>query len=115
MKTINLCLVSALDDFNSKSTNWCKHDITSHKGSMIDALKSNYGLQQLIQEPTHILKSSSTCIDLIFTSQPILVVESGVHSSLYPNIYHQVVFLKFILSILYQPHFERTVWFYGKA
>ena len=82
MKTIHLCLFSALGDFNAKSTNWCKNDITCHKGSMIDALKSNYGLQQLIQGPTHIFNSSSSCIDLIFTSQPILVMESGVHSSL---------------------------------
>ena len=115
MKTIHLCLVSALGDFNAKSTNRCKNDITSHKGSMIDALKSNYGLQQLIQEPTHIFNTSSSCIDLIFTSQPILVMESGVHSSLYPNCHHQVVFVKFNFSILYQPHFERTVWFYEKA
>ena len=32
---------------------------------MIDAVTINYGLHQLIQEPTHIRNSSSSCIDLI--------------------------------------------------
>ena len=58
-----------LGDSNAKSNNWCKADITSLEASMIDTIPSNYGLNQLIQEPTLILSSSSTCIDLIFTSQ----------------------------------------------
>ena len=37
---------------------------------MIDAVTRNYGLHQIIQESTLILNSSSSCIDLIFTSQP---------------------------------------------
>ena len=82
---------------------------------MIDAVTSNYGLHPLIQVPTHIHHMSSSCIDLIFTSQPNLVMESGVHSSLHPNCHHQVVFVKFNLSILYRPPYERTVWFYEKA
>ena len=108
-------MISVLGDFNAKSDNWCKNDITSHEGSMIDAVTSNYGLHQLIQEPTHILNSSSSCIDLTFTSQPNLVVESGVHSSPHPNCNHQVVFATFNLSIPYPPPYKRTVWFYEKA
>ena len=62
---------------------------------MIDAVTSNYGLHQLIHIPAHILNSSSSCIDLIFTSQPNLVMESGVHSSLCLNCHDQLVFAKF--------------------
>ena len=57
-----------LGDINAKSNNWCKVDITSLEGSEIDTIASSYGLNQLIQEPTHILNSSSSCIDRIFTS-----------------------------------------------
>ena len=54
-------MISVFSDFNASSNNWCKNDATSHKGSIIDAVTSNYGrLQQLIQEPTHILNSSSS-------------------------------------------------------
>ena len=80
-------------DFNAKSNNWCKTNTTSHEGSMIDVVTSNYGLGQLIQEPTNILNSTSSCI---FTSRSILVMESGIHSSLHPNFHHQVVFAKLV-------------------
>ena len=70
----NQFMISALDDF---SENWCKNDTSSPEGSMLDAVTSNYGLHQLTQEPTHIRNSSFSFIDLIFTSQPNLVMESG--------------------------------------
>ena len=95
--------MSVLGDFNAKSHNWFKNYITSLEGSTIDVVTSNYGLYQLIQEPTHILNLSSSCIDLIFTSQPNLVMKSRRHSSPHPNCNYQVVFAKFNLSILYPP------------
>ena len=104
-----------LGDFNAKSNNWCKSDITSFEDSKIDTIVNSYGLNQLIQEPTHILNSSSSCIDLIFTSQPNLVMESGIHSSLHSNCHHQIVFAKLNLSIFYPPPYERTVWYYERA
>ena len=61
-----------LGNFNTKSSNWYKHDKTAYEGSTIDAVTSQFGLQQLIKEQTHILGSSSLCIDLIFTSHPSL-------------------------------------------
>ena len=69
----------------------------------------------MINEPTHILGSSSSCIDLVFTSQPNLVIESGVHSSLHPNCHHQIVFAKFNLQIFYPPPYTREVWHYKDA
>ena len=112
MKTINLTVV--LGDFNAMSSNWCKADVTSLEDSKIDTITSSYGLNQLIQEPTHILNSSSACIDLIFTSQPNLVMESGIHSFLHSNCHHQIVFAKFNLPIFYPPPYEKTVWYYER-
>ena len=105
----------ALGDFNAKSNNWCKTDTTSLEGSKIDTIANSFGLDQLIQEPTHILNSSSSCIDLIFTLQPNLVMESGIHSPLHSNCHHQIVFAKFNLSIFYHPPYERINWYYEKA
>ena len=111
----NPFMTIVLGDFNAKSNNWCKSDITSLEGSKVDTIANSYGLNQLIQEPTHILNSSSSCIDLIFTSQPNLVMESGIHSLLHSNCHHQIVFAKFNLSIFYPPPYERTVWYYERA
>ena len=76
---------------------------------------SSYGLNQLIQEPTHILNSSTSCIDLILTSQPNLVMESGIHSLLHSNCHHQIVFAKFNLSLFYPLPYGRAVWYYERA
>ena len=38
---------------------------------------------------THISDTSSSCIDLIFTTQPNLVEKSSVHPSLLPNYHYQ--------------------------
>ena len=84
----NTFLTVFLGDFHAKSNLWFKGDKTTYEGSKIDGITSTFGLQQIINEPTHITGDSSCCIDLILTSQPNLVIESGMHSSLHPNRHH---------------------------
>ena len=100
----NSFLMVALGDFNDKSSNWYDKDITSEERRKIEAVTSQNGLDQEINEPTHILNNSSSCIDLIFNSQPNLLIESGVHPSLHPNC-HQIVFAKFNFEIW---HYEKV-------
>ena len=57
----------------------------------------------MIKEPTHILDNLSSCIDLIFMSQPNLITQWGVHSSLHPDCHHQTIFAKVNLEIIYPP------------
>ena len=68
---------------NARSNNWCSSDKTTYEGKKLETLTSQCGFKQAISDPTHILESSSSCIDLIFTSRPNLVMNSGVHSSLH--------------------------------
>ena len=84
----NQFLITTIGDFNATSKNWYCQDKTSFKGKTIESITSQFGLYQLINELNHLLKNSSSCIDLIFTSQPNLVVGSGVHPSLHPNCHH---------------------------
>ena len=49
----NPFLIVVLGGFNVKSENSYKHDKTSYKGAKIDALTSQFELQQIIKEPTH--------------------------------------------------------------
>ena len=77
----------------------------------LDAVTSQFGLQQLIKKPTHILGNSSSCIDLIFISHPSLVMECGIHPSLHSNCHHEIIYAKFNLKIPY----EREIWHYRKA
>ena len=61
--------------------------------------KNNFS--QLINKPTHIQVKSFSCIDLIFTNQPNLSANSGVHSSLHPNCHHLIVHTSFNLDTYY--------------
>ena len=106
----NSFLIVAFGDFN-----WYKNDINSYEDLKTDTITSQFGLQQLINEPTHLTANSSSCIDLIFTSQPNLVMESGVHSSLHPSCHHQIVLAKINLKFCYPPPYKREIWHYEKA
>ena len=74
-------LTVALGDFNIKSNLWFKGDKKSNEGSKIDAITSQFGLQQLNKETAHLVADSSFCIDSIFISRSNLIMASGVHLS----------------------------------
>ena len=67
-------------------------------------------MSQVINELTHVLDNSKSCIDLIFTSQLNIIIDSEVHSSLHSNCHHQMIFAKFDLKDFYPPLYEKTVW-----
>ena len=50
-----------------------------------------------MNEPTHISDNSSSCIHLIFTSQPNLVIKSGA----YPSLIKTVTIRLSMLSLIY--------------
>ena len=108
-------LTFALSDFNTKPSNWYKYDETTYEGSKFDPVTSQFGLQQLIKEPNHMLGNSTSCTDLIFTSHPNLVMGPGVHPSLHSNCHHQITYVKFNLKIYYLFHYNRETWYYKKA
>ena len=98
-----------------KSSNWYTSDTTIFEGCKIEAITSQFGLQQIINEPTHIQGQSVSCIDLIFSSQTNLVMSSGIHLSLHQNCHHQIIFAKFNRKVHYPLPYEREVWHFKKA
>ena len=104
-----------LGDVNAKHNNWCSDDKPTQEGRKIDNVASQFLLSQIIKEPTHISQSFSSCINLLFTNQPILVTDSGVHLSLHSNCHHQIIYAKFNLKIIYPPPYERHIWHYNHA
>ena len=91
-------------DFNAKSLYWWSEDINTSEGLKLLSLTSANGVSQLINESTYLQTINSSCIDLIFTDQPNLSVNSGVHASLHPNCHHQIVHSSFNLNISYRHH-----------
>ena len=102
-------------DFNSRCSSWWSNDINTTEGLKLLSLTSSNGFTELIHEPTHIQANSLSCIDLVFTDQPNLSVNSGVHASLHPNCHHQITYSNFNLNIYYPPPYQRLIWDYKKA
>ena len=104
-----------LGNYNARNTDWWHHDITATKGIQLETTTTIYGLQQLVDESTHIRKNNSSCNDLISINQPNFIVNRGAHPSLHENCQHQITFAKAKLRVEYPPPSERHVWNYAKA
>ena len=115
IKKIKPFLSVITGDFNARTLCWWSEDINTSEGMKLLSLTSANGVSQLINEPTHLQTSNSSCIDLIFTDQPKLSANSGVHASLHSNCHHQIIHSSFNLNISYPPPYQRLVWDYKKA
>ena len=74
-------------DFNGHSVTWWPDGDTNPEGKAIDDTFNSLNLAQVISEPTNFTPNSKpSCIDLIVTDQPHLVLDSGTRPSLDPNL-----------------------------
>ena len=102
-------------EFNAESPTWWYDNKISKEGIRLDAFSSHHGLHQVVQKTTHLMETSASCIDLIFTNQQNLVIDSGVHPSLHFNYHHQIAYCKLNLTIKISPAYESLVLDYKKA
>jgi len=98
-------------DFNAHSQIWWPGGDTNHEGTKIEDLFSKLGLSQVISEPTNFEpRSNSSCIDLIVTDQPNIILNSGTRASLDSTCHHQIIHCKVNLTIPPPTPFERKIW-----
>ena len=98
----NPFLLTAIGDFHAKSSNWYNEEKISFEGETIENVTSQLELHQIMNLSIY-FQNSSSCIDIIFTSQSNRVIESGNRSSLHSSCHHQIVFANFHLKICYPP------------
>ena len=104
-----------LGNSNARYSSWWKNDKTTVDGARLEVLTSLHGFYQHISEPTHLLSTSASCIDFIFTDQSHLIVAGGAHSSRNPKCHHQITYCKLNLNIKYPPPYQQLVWDYKRA
>ena len=84
-------------------------------GNELDTITLTAGYSEIIDKPTHFTNNASSCIDLIFTSNPSILVDSGIEKSLASSCHHDIIYGKIKFRVpLPPPHF-RTVWDYKNA
>ena len=59
-------LFVVLGDFNFKLSQWHNKDCCTSEEISVESIMQQFGLHQIINEPIHIFRSSSSHIDLIF-------------------------------------------------
>ena len=99
--------VIIIGDFNCRSPQWWENEHENDEGRLFEPFTSELGVQQLICEPTHFIGESKSCIDLLFTNQPHLFLEIGVHQTLHEQCHHHIVFAKITAINLAPPPYNR--------
>ena len=106
----------SLLETNGHSQFWWSEGDTTVEGREIENLLSSLGLSQLISEPTNFEPNKNpSCIDLVTTDQPNLVLDSGTCASLDSFCRHQITYCTVNFNISPPPPFERRIWHYHRA
>ena len=105
-----------IGDYNSHCNDLYSKDKTDKYGADMHKLFRHHNMSQLVNQPTYRNSSGAkTCIDLLATDQPNLVLSNEIHPSLHNKCHHDVNFVKMNLKCPPPPSYERRVWHYARA
>ena len=112
--TNNSLFFIILGDFHILSLAWWTNEKITTEFTKLEFLTTVPGFHQLISQPTHLMHHLSSCLDLIFTDQPNLIVDSSVHPCFRSNCHHQITYCKLNPNFKYPVPYEHLVWDYNK-
>jgi len=116
IKTENPFATFFTGDFNAHSQFWWPQGDTTAEGMELEELFTKLALFQLISEPTNFEPHKNpSCIDLVVTDQPNIVLDCGTRSSLDHFCHHQITQCRINFRIPPPPPFERKIWHYNRA
>ena len=103
-------------DFNGKCHYWWPDGEETIEGREIENMLYSLGLCQVISEPTNFEPGKKpSCIDLIVTNQPNIILDSGTRDSLDSFCHHHIIYGKVNFRIPPPLPFERKIWHYNRA
>ena len=105
-----LSMLAGENPYSCRSSRWWENDVDNYEGKLFEPFTSDLGLNQLITEPTHLMGDSKSCIDLIFTDQPNLFLESGVHPALHGQYHHQIIYGLLSIKNPAPPPYKHKLW-----
>ena len=115
IKVLNPYISIFVGDYNAHSSSWWAGDRDDDCGNTLCELFNENNLHQLVNQPTHIIRDSSSCIDLVITDQPNLFLDCDIHPSLHAPCHHQINFCKVNISNPPPKPYKRRLWHYGRA
>ena len=116
IKTENPLAMFFTGDFNAHSQFWWPGGDTTLEGAQIEDLFTKLGLSQLISEPTNFEPHKNpSCIDLVVTDQPNIILDCGTRVSLDSYCHHQIIHCKVNFRIPPPLPYERKIWHFNRA
>ena len=88
-----------IGDFNAHSQFWWPDGDSTPEGNEIEHLLTSLGLPN----------KKPSCIDLVITDQPNLILDSGTRASLDPYCHHQIIYCKVNFRIPPPPPLARKI------
>ena len=82
----------ALGDFNAKYSKSCASDKNNSVVIELDNITMTSGYNQVIDKTTHYINESSSCVDLIFSSNVNIMKNCGVEQSLYKSCHRNIIY-----------------------
>ena len=109
LSNLNIPLSVITGDFNVRSSKWLSPDKENVEQLEINSLTSACHYSQIINQPTHITKEYSSFIDLIFTTRPNLISNTGVKLSLLENCCNSLIYGIIYFKVPLTPPYLRKV------
>ena len=91
INSLNQAISIITGDFNGQCSKWYSFDTSDNIGKELNTIASTAGYSQIIDKATHFTNNSSSCIDLILTSNPSILVDSGIKKSLSSSCHHDII------------------------
>ena len=102
-------------NFNTKSSKWCNKDKSNRAGIELDNITTSAGYSQLINELTHFVNKTSSCIDPIFSSDLDITTNCGIVNTINEKCHHDIIYGTFNLNVPLRPPYYREVCDYKHA
>ena len=68
-----------------------------------------------MDKPTHVIKTSMSCIDLIFCTTQSVISKHGVDVSIFDKCHHNIIYGKISIRVPVPPTYAREVWDYKRV
>ena len=79
-------------------------------GIELDNITTSAGYSQLINEPTHFVNKTSSCIDLIFSSDLNITRICGIEKTIHKKCHHDIIYGTLNFNVPLPPPYYREIW-----
>ena len=104
-----------IGDFNAKSSRCCNSDKSIRASEELDSITKSAVYSQLINQPTHFVNKTSSCINLIFSSDLNITKNCGIEKTIHEKCHHDIIYGTWNLNVPLSPPYYREIWDYKHA